>query len=571
MKEVDVKNQVRLGLAKCFELCISGIRYRLFRSAVTVFTVALAVAFLMTMLGQSIIGRSVRQAVGVETAPRQIFVGWVGRLEKPMSDSELAAILWAQPANPDRLAEVCAWGQLSPADLASLQEVAAREKTYVSYFGRLDEGNRSLLLGSDLDKGSAIFTKLLDPAGLKSFEQRLDSMPFSRPGSSEEFAAFVRQWNQLHPLRQRVLDGHAQAVTKLGERLQGRRAGQMLAKADASTGGLLKEFGFILPPSQVPGLASEATLELNADRISRQLLSQPSVRSSLAQSANIPFDKVTEQTIFEETNTPAKARQVIQAAERVGLTPEQMVAASQARLGGGTLSEEQGELGNRLASLLRHTAVQTLLAARANIPPAEVTTKVLYEQCRSPEMAGEILRTAQRAQAVEMTAEEMASASRARLRQVDLASVEGALAGEDAEGFMGFSQRTLWLIVVSFGVCAVGIANAMLMSVTERFREIATMKCLGAMDGFIMVLFVLESCLQGLVGGLAGAMLGVLLGLIRGWWEFGALAFNQLPGMGLLYSAGISMAAGIILAAGAAVYPAWVASRLAPMEAMRVE
>ena len=111
----------------------------------------------------------------------------------------------------------------------------------------------------------------------------------------------------------------------------------------------------------------------------------------------------------------------------------------------------------------------------------------------------------------------------------------------------------------------------MLMSVTERFREFATMTCLGALDGVIMVMFVVESSLQGLAGGLVGVVLGLLLGIIRSLWGFGTLALVNLPGTLLLASAGICVAAGVVLAAMAAVYPAWVAARLAPMEAMRIE
>ena len=120
-------------------------------------------------------------------------------------------------------------------------------------------------------------------------------------------------------------------------------------------------------------------------------------------------------------------------------------------------------------------------------------------------------------------------------------------------------------------VCAVGIANAMLMSVTERFREIGTMKCLGALDSFIMIIFVMESSLQGLAGGLIGIVLGTILGLVRSLWEFGGLALANLPALVLLMSAGACLVAGVVLAAMAAVYPAWVAARLAPMEAMRIE
>src|SRR5262249_18468586 len=49
-----------------------------------------------------------------------------------------------------------------------------------------------------------------------------------------------------------------------------------------------------------------------------------------------------------------------------------------------------------------------------------------------------------------------------------------------------------WLITLALLVAFVGILNAMLMSVTERFREIGTMKCLGALDSFIVKLFLIE-------------------------------------------------------------------------------
>ena len=127
------------------------------------------------------------------------------------------------------------------------------------------------------------------------------------------------------------------------------------------------------------------------------------------------------------------------------------------------------------------------------------------------------------------------------------------------------------MIGISFLVCAVGVANAMLMSVTERFREIATMKCLGALDSFIMIIFVMESCLQGLVGGAVGVLLGLLLGVVKSMWGLGLLAVANMPGITLSIIGAICLAAGVVLASVAAMYPAWVASRLAPMEAMRIE
>ena len=70
----------------------------------------------------------------------------------------------------------------------------------------------------------------------------------------------------------------------------------------------------------------------------------------------------------------------------------------------------------------------------------------------------------------------------------------------------GSSPKQRWIIILSLLVCTVGIVNAQLMAVTERFREIGTMKCLGALDRFILKLFLLEAGMQGLVGALIGAV-----------------------------------------------------------------
>ena len=112
----------------------------------------------------------------------------------------------------------------------------------------------------------------------------------------------------------------------------------------------------------------------------------------------------------------------------------------------------------------------------------------------------------------------------------------------------------------------------MLMSVTERFSEIATMKCLGAMDRFVMLMFVFEAVIQGVVGGLIGAVVGIALAVMRGALDYGALlaeATNALAQIALAVTA--SLGVGVVLAALAAVGPSWIAARLAPMEAMRVE
>ncbi len=134
------------------------------------------------------------------------------------------------------------------------------------------------------------------------------------------------------------------------------------------------------------------------------------------------------------------------------------------------------------------------------------------------------------------------------------------------------AQKQVWLISLSILVCLVGIVNSMLMSVTERIREIGTMKCLGALDAFIVRLFFLESVFQGLVGTLIGIPLGFVLSFLRLGisFEFGAIAYGHLAASTLLNSV-LALVAGTVLTVLAAIYPAYVAAKMQPVEAMRVE
>jgi putative ABC transport system permease protein len=134
-----------------------------------------------------------------------------------------------------------------------------------------------------------------------------------------------------------------------------------------------------------------------------------------------------------------------------------------------------------------------------------------------------------------------------------------------------------WVVIMSLLVCVVGITNAMLMAVTERYKEIGTMKCLGALDRFVVELFLLESSLQGLLGSLAGTIAGSLLMILIHFNREGARVFKAIKffqsfsiydmGWSLLLCVGI----GVGLSALGAIYPAYRAAKMVPADAMRVE
>ncbi len=142
-------------------------------------------------------------------------------------------------------------------------------------------------------------------------------------------------------------------------------------------------------------------------------------------------------------------------------------------------------------------------------------------------------------------------------------------------------MRGIWLVTLSLMVCVVGITNAMLMSVTERFREIGTMKCLGALDKFVVKLFLIESSLQGVVGSLIGATVGFGLAFVRALFTYHVqdletgtshwLALQFFPGLRLAAWVGVALGVGIVLSVVAAIYPAFRAARMEPVQAMRVE
>ncbi|MAE19726.1 hypothetical protein CMK12_12500 [Candidatus Poribacteria bacterium] len=141
--------------------------------------------------------------------------------------------------------------------------------------------------------------------------------------------------------------------------------------------------------------------------------------------------------------------------------------------------------------------------------------------------------------------------------------------GEEQE--TGISTKDKWLIIMSLIVCVVGITNSMLMSVTERFREIGTMKCLGALDHFVVILFLLESGFQGFAGALVGALIGFVASLLMSLANFGLDIFMDFPLLSvLLWILGGSVL-GMLLAVFGAAFPAWRAAKLPPAEAMRTE
>ncbi|HTY01017.1 MAG TPA: ABC transporter permease [Bacteroidota bacterium] len=134
-----------------------------------------------------------------------------------------------------------------------------------------------------------------------------------------------------------------------------------------------------------------------------------------------------------------------------------------------------------------------------------------------------------------------------------------------------FNEFTLYLrlgvlLVSSIALLAagVGIMNIMLVSVTERTREIGIRKSVGAMKRDILAQFIIEAVILCEIGGIVGIVLGILGGNVVGLlvsapavipWDWAAIGVGVTSLVGLIFG----------------VYPAWKAAALDPIESLRYE
>jgi len=135
------------------------------------------------------------------------------------------------------------------------------------------------------------------------------------------------------------------------------------------------------------------------------------------------------------------------------------------------------------------------------------------------------------------------------------------------------TEQQSWglMLALSLLVSAAGVLNTMMMSVTQRYREIGTMKCLGALDMFVLYSVLLESAILGLVGAIGGVFVGLLISIILGLLEFGGGVFDHLRMDGLYWKLPLAFLVGMLLTTLGAAVPAWIASKMPPMDAMRGE
>lgn len=178
----------------------------------------------------------------------------------------------------------------------------------------------------------------------------------------------------------------------------------------------------------------------------------------------------------------------------------------------------------------------------------------------------------------------------AYINAVDVDAVEDILTAVRDMGFQVYSD-TEWINqmqeeqsrqqsqliaigLVSLLVSAIGIANTMLASILERRREIGVMKVIGLSVRKINLMFLVEAAMIGLIGGVIGIAISYAL---AGILSFGGSSVSFL---GMYFDQGVTMSipwwlalGSVAIAAGVGIlsglYPAWKATRMSPLEAIR--
>jgi len=487
---LSVKQQPRMSFGRTLSITVISIKYRFFRSLVTIGVITVAIAFLMNILTESVIKKSAYRRTSSMIEDYRMPALLTARYSLPDSTEESIQHLAAGVSDPVTLEYVRMAG-LSGQDLALLGRESRDAKKYLDYFSGL-EYNRRHRLVRDVE-GIRIFGFLQDPGARDRFVRAFNDIKHLKfPAPLAEFLGFLDQWPRIAAALLKIQDGQAKAIQKIRQ------------------------------------YAGDVSL---MEEIARN---EPAFRDAL-RSAGFNVDDKT------AVRVSARAGQILET--------------------------------SYLESSVLKPEMRQAVAAYLDIRPTDVSVDILWKFLRNRQDAAWYLKTLRKTGDGPrgITPEDIGTLVKNKELELLLRKVEFIVGGETTGGVMNLGERMTWLILVSLLLCVVGISNAMLMSVTERFREIAVLKCLGALDGFIMLMFVLESCILGFFGGVAGSILGYAIATFRMLIPLGGLAVTSVPFVSIVVSAAASTILGILLSAIASVYPSFRAARLAPMEAMRVE
>ncbi len=155
-----------------------------------------------------------------------------------------------------------------------------------------------------------------------------------------------------------------------------------------------------------------------------------------------------------------------------------------------------------------------------------------------------------------------------REQVVDVVSTRSALNSIVAS----FGRISLLILIagsISLAIAGVSLLNVMLMSVTERAKEVGVIRALGARRGQVMEIFLSETLIVGLLGSAAGVALSLAGGYLAAGAMLQSTEYFLAPGTLVSILVGVGFGVGVSLLSG--IYPAWKAATMDPAGALRCE
>lgn len=230
-----------------------------------------------------------------------------------------------------------------------------------------------------------------------------------------------------------------------------------------------------------------------------------------------------------------------------------------------TIGDEEDGKKVRVAGILKNTGFGGGISTFSSI----IVTDRLYQDINGKDSGyDKALVIVEDLDEVETVRENLDKSLNGRKETVDISDPKALV--EMISGVLGaVSLAVTGIAGISLLVAAVSIFNVMMMSVTERTREIGILRSIGVKSREIIKMFLYEAAILGAIGAVIGGILSLIVGgiLVTVMLEDASYLFD--PSVLMNVVVGIGVGIGICVLSG--VYPAWKASRLSPITALAAE